>query len=145
MSKTLRLALVKPTHGINEVEGTTGGVPNESANLDAIDAAISAPYGLAALTASGAIAQKEGTVTLGSAGALAMTLADPTSGADDGKKLDIVAATAHAHVITIAGLISGGAHNTITLGGAIGDTASLKAIGGKWYLRPSINATATTV
>ena len=115
MSKTTRLALVKPTHGINVVEGeTSAGTPNEAANLDAIDAAIAAPYGTAAYITSVAITQKEGIVTLGSAGALAMTLADPATPADDGKKLSIVALTAHAHVITVAGLISGSAHNTIT-------------------------------
>jgi len=145
MTTTTRLKLAKPTHGINEIEGNTAGVPNEALNLDAIDAAIAAPYGLAAYITSVAITQKEGTVTLGSAGALAMTLAAPTSGADDGKKLAIVAATAHAHVITIASGLAGGALNTITLGGAIGDTAELKAIGGKWFLRASINATASTV
>lgn len=45
MSKTATLGLVKPTHGINLVEGMTNGVPNEAANLDAIDAAIAALNG----------------------------------------------------------------------------------------------------
>jgi hypothetical protein len=38
--KTPYLGLVRPQHGENEVEGNTAGVPNEAANLDAIDAAI---------------------------------------------------------------------------------------------------------
>lgn len=74
-----------------------------------------------------------------------MTLADPATPGDDGKILRIVSKTAHAHVITIAGGIAGGANNTITLGGAVGDTVELEAIAGKWYLRPSINATASHV
>jgi len=46
MSKTATLGLVKPTHGINVVEGNApNGAPNEAANLDAIDAAIAALNG----------------------------------------------------------------------------------------------------
>jgi hypothetical protein len=186
MSKTTTLGLVKPTHGINEVEGNVAGVPNEAVNLDLIDAAITAlqisgpaasvilaPSGdqtvtgghkiinsggfqgpaigdlqesvPAALVASAAIAQKQGAVRLGSAGALAMTLADPTTGTDDGKRLTLVASTAHAHVITVTGGIGAGTNNTITLGGAIGDMTELEAIAGKWFIRPGINATASHV
>lgn len=186
MSKTTTLGLVKPTHGINVVEGETGGEQNEAYNLDLIDAAITAlqvsgpaasvilaPSGdqtvtnahkiintggfqgplfgdiaesvPTAIVAAGAISQKQGLVRLGSAGALAMTLADPTSGTDDGKRLTIMASTAHAHVITIAGGIGAGTNNTITLGGAIGDMTELEALAGKWFLRPSINATASHV
>ena len=42
MSKTTRLGLAKPTHGINVVEGTPRGESTESSNLDVIDAAIAA-------------------------------------------------------------------------------------------------------
>jgi hypothetical protein len=38
--KTPFLGLVRPQHGENEVEGEKAGVPNEAANLDALDAAI---------------------------------------------------------------------------------------------------------
>lgn len=186
MAKTTVLGLVKPTHGINVVEGETGGEQNEAKNLDLIDAAIAAlqisgpaasvilaPSGDQTITGgfkvintggfqgpaigdlqesvptviavSGAITQKQGAVRLGSAGALAMTLADPTSGTDDGKRLTLFASTAHAHVITIAGGIGAGTNNTITLGGAIGDMVELEALAGKWFLRPSINATASHV
>jgi hypothetical protein len=99
----------------------------------------------AAIVTSGAISQKQGAVRLGSAGALAMSLADPTSGTDDGKRLTLFASTAHAHVITVTGGLGGGSNNTLTLGGAIGDMAEIEAIGGKWFLRPSINATASHV
>lgn len=148
MSKTTRLALVKPTHGINEVEGTTSGVPNEALNLDLIDAAIAALQDKAAVTdytTAGAITQKSGNVTLSGAGALAMSLADPTAVTDDGKRLTIVCKTAHANVLTVTGGLGGGAHNTITFGGAVGDLTELEALGGKWFLLPSINATASTV
>jgi hypothetical protein len=187
MAKTTVLGLVKPTHGINEVEGQDpSGESNEAKNLDKIDAAIAAlqisgpaasvilgPSGDQTITggfkvintggfsgplfgdiaetvpaiiaASGAIAQKQGAIRLGSSGALAMTLADPTSGTDDGKRLTIFVATAHAHVVTVTGGLAGGTNNTITFGGAVGDMAELEAIAGKWFLRPSINAVASHV
>lgn len=141
MSLTNRLGLVKPTHGINEVEGTTGGVPNEAANLDAIDAAIALHYAVNDYTASGAITQKEGTITLSGSGAHAMTLANPVSGADDGKVLQIISKTAQAHTVTTIAGISGGANHKSTFGGAIGDLLVLKALGGVWYQLPSINQT----
>lgn len=149
MSKTARLALVKPTHGINEVEGETGGVPNEAVNLDLIDSAIAALQDKSAVsdyTASGAITQKSGVVTLSSSGANVMTLADPTAGAlsaggDDGKRLAIVAKTAHAHTVATITGISSGANHKATFGGAIGDALHLMALGGVWYLEPSINQT----
>lgn len=144
--KTATFGLVKPTHGINEVEGTTGGVPNEAANLDAIDAALVAagtPTGAAIPTyaTSGAITQKSGTVGIGSAGALTMTLANPVSGTDDGKRLSIVATTAHAHIVTTTAAINGGSNHKATFGGALGDQLNLVAIGGVWYQTPSTNIT----
>lgn len=99
----------------------------------------------AAKTASGAITEKQGAIRLGSSGALAMTLADPTTGTDDGKRLSIFASTAHAHVITVTGGLAGGTNNTVTLGGAVGDMVELEAIAGKWFQRPSINAVASHV
>lgn len=90
------------------------------------------------ITSGGAISAKQGVVQLGSAGALAMSLADPTSGADDGKRLTILAATAHAHIITITGGLQGGTNNTATMTAAVGSLLELEAIAGKWFQRPSI-------
>jgi hypothetical protein len=147
MDLTTRLQLVKPTHGINEVEGETAtGQPNEAWNLDQLDAAIAAlqdrvPAAAADYVASGAITQKSGLVTLSKAGVAVMTLADPATPADDGKVLRVVSTTAQAHTVaTIAG-ISGGANHKATFGGAIGDMLNLIAVQGKWYLLPSINQT----
>lgn len=144
--KTTFLALVKPTHGINEVEGNTGGVPNEAANLDAIDAAIGAlqarvPNSGTDYTANGAIAQKSGLVTLSKAGVAVMTIADPTTGTDDGKVLHIVSTTANAHTVTTTTGINGGANHKSTFGGAVGDQLNLIAVAGKWFLQPSTNQT----
>jgi hypothetical protein len=136
------LQLNKPLFGTDPLIG---------ADLDKLDAAITTPRTVTNYAANGAIAQKEGTVTISKGSAAAMTLADPASGAqagavgDDGRELTIVSKTAFAHVITIAGGIGAGTNNTVTLGGAIGDQVNLKAIAGKWFLRPSINATASHV
>lgn len=145
--KTTFLSLVKPTHGINVVEGeNAAGVPNEAANLDAIDAAIGAlqarvPASGSDYTANGAITQKSGLVTLSKAGVAAMTLADPATPADDGKELSIVATTANANTVTTIAGIGGGANHKATFGGAVGDQLNLIAVAGKWFLRPSINQT----
>jgi hypothetical protein len=112
----------------------------------------------ATYTASGAISQKEGTIVLSSAtGGLAMTLAAPTSGTDDGKVLRIIDVTPNG---------DGGSANTVTTsndsygdGGsgqpmwnqldfntAVGATsfgfvAELFAYSGHWYL---IDASSST-
>jgi len=150
MQTTLNFAIPKPGKGSGEEVGymkNAAGAEDTPLRiaLDLIDARLAAEPVSAIIAASGAIAQKVGIVRLGSTGVLAMTLADPTTGTDDGKKLTIVAVTAHAHVITIPGGLAGGAHNTVTLGGAIGDLAVVRAIAGKWFLAPSIDATASTV
>ena len=143
MSKTTGvLGLSKPLFGVDPLIGK---------DLDALDAALTTPRTMTAYAANGAILQKEGTVRITKTSAAAMTLADPVSGAqagavgDDGKELTIVSSTAFAHVITIAGGLAGGALNTITLAAAVGNLVRLKAIAGKWYLLPSIGATASTV
>jgi hypothetical protein len=231
MDLTATLSLVKPTHGINVVEGETPtGQPQEAHNLDLIDAAIAALQGApqgtflvsapptdqtitggfkiintggfqgpltgdsagthtgavvgnvtgntagvhtgavtgnvtgnsagvhtgavvgdvqetlqTTITANGAIPSKQGVVRLAGSGALAVSIADPTSGTDDGKRVTIMATAAHAHVITVTGGIGAGTNNTITLGGATGDMTELEAIAGKWFIRPGINAVASHV
>lgn len=143
MSKTTGvLQLDKPLFGTD---------PKLGAALDSIDAKFTSPRTVTNYAANGAIAQKEGDVTISKGSAAAMTLADPTTGAqaagvgDDGKELRIISKTAFAHVITVATTLSSGTNNTITLGGAIGDLVVLKAIAGKWCLMPSVNATASHV
>ncbi|MBZ5700256.1 MAG: hypothetical protein LAN84_00255 [Acidobacteriia bacterium] len=150
MSTTANLGLVKPTHGINVVEGETAtGQPNEAANLDAIDLALSGLGGAASASgvsvadypASGAITQKAGVVTLSAASAEAMTLAAPTAGADDGKHLAIVSKTAFAHTVVGAVGYSGGTNKTATFGAAAGNMLLLIALGGVWYQLPSTGIT----
>lgn len=84
---------------------------------------------------NGAITIKDGFVVLTKAGVAAMTLADPVAVTDDGKELTVVALTANAHTVTIAGGLSGaGASADVgTFGGAVGDRFSVFAYNGKWY------------
>ena len=95
------------------------------------------------MSADGAITpQNEGTYVLTKAGVLAATLAAPTSGTDDGKKITITSSTANAHTVTFgAGVLkNGGAAATIftftgtTSGGAL----NLIAYGGKWNVVASV-------
>lgn len=107
--------------------------PDNDTNLvQAFDSA----FGIEVDTASGAIAIKEGTVLLNGSGALAMTLGAPTAGlpsagGDDGKKLKIIAATAHAHTVTTPANKINGADDTVTYA-AVGDWAELVAYNGIW-------------
>jgi hypothetical protein len=158
MSKTATLGLVKPTHGINEVEGQDpSGESNEAMNLDKIDVAIAlvnttlsglgasvGPGSVPTYAADGAITQKLGTVTISKGSAAAMTLAAPTSGTDDGKHLTILSTTAFAHVVTGAAGFNGGANHTATFGAAVGNMLKLVAIGGVWYEEPSTGITLST-
>lgn len=88
-----------------------------------------------AAATNGAIAIKDGFVVLTKAGIAAMTLAAPTAGTDDGKELTVIALTANAHTVTIAGGLNGaGASADVgTFGGAVGDRFSVVAYNGVWY------------
>lgn len=90
----------------------------------------------------GAITITNGTlIVTKAAAAAALTLAAPAAG-DNYKILKIVSTTAKAHQITFgAGKINGGANTTLTLGGAIGDAATILAYGTVWYTLSTINAT----
>lgn len=95
-----------------------------------------------AYAVNGAIAVTDFVVSLTKAGALAATLAAP--GATNWPKfVTIYSTTAQAHVLTVTGL-SGG--NTLTYGGAIGDSCVLKAISATvWVIVGLHNVTLSTV
>ena len=82
-------------------------------------------------TASGAIPLVTGTYALNGAAALAMTLGTPTTPAQDGIVLKLVATTAHAHTVTTAANKINGADDTATFA-AVGDTVTLESVGGIW-------------
>ena len=74
-------------------------------------------------------------LTKGSAGAY--TLAAPPG---DDVILHIVAMTAQAHVITATDLINGD-NDTLTFGGAVGDSVILYGFEGEWTTGPLVNVT----
>lgn len=89
-----------------------------------------------AMTADGAITIKNGVVTLNKAGVLAATLANPTAGTDDFKRLSIVSLSAQAHTVTVTGGFGNGGsgEDVATFSGVIGDGMEVMAYNGYWYL-----------
>ncbi len=83
----------------------------------------------------GAIGIKAGTVWITKASAAALTLAAPTAGTDDNKRLEIISTTAQAHTVTIAGGVAGAgaAADVATFGAAVNNRITLKAYNGAWY------------
>jgi hypothetical protein len=80
--------------------------------------------------AAGAIPAASGTAAINGAGALAMTLVQPTA-AQDGTKLTLTASTAHAHTVTTAANGINSAKHVITFA-AVGDTVVLEAVNLLW-------------
>lgn len=84
----------------------------------------------------GAIATKDGKVVITKAGVCVLTLAAPSAGADDGKRLLITSTTANAHTVTQTspGFNNGGAASDVaTFTGAIGNGMEVVAYNGIWY------------
>ena len=93
---------------------------------------------LQTLAADGAITVKNGVCIISKTvpGVVAATLADPTSGTDDFKRLTIINGTAHASTVTSATSFGGGGsgEDVATFSGVVGDVLNLMAYGGKWYV-----------
>lgn len=91
---------------------------------------------------AGIIDSNYSVIGLGSGGALAMTLPDPNN-YQDGTVLNIVATTAQAHTVTnTTGFNAGStASDVATFGGAIGDSMSVIALSGVWYVLNLRNVT----
>lgn len=137
-------------------DSTTMTFPGTNASVARIDAAqtftgiqtFSSPIAGALKVTSNAYAV-DGAITVAPQVAMltqdavgAYTLAAPTSTTHDGYVVTIVATKARAHVVTFAsGKINGGSNVTLTLGGAIGDGATLVAYQGVWWMTAAINAT----
>lgn len=82
----------------------------------------------------------EGIILLNKGSAIALTLAAPTTGTDDGKILHIRSETAQAHTITLtSGAYNGGATTVATLTAAIANGISLVAYLGTWWVFEDIN------
>ena len=86
------------------------------------------------ISGDGAITIADSVVFLTKASAAAITLAAPTAVTHDGMRIDIIAATAQAHVVTVTGAAGGSGQDVGTFGGAINDSTSLIARNGNWYI-----------
>ena len=97
------------------------------------------------LVADGPITVKNGACFIAKtvAGAVAATLADPTATTDDFKRLTIVSNQAQTNTVTSASSFGGGGagEDVWTFSGAIGDSLSLMAYQGKWYITGNHQAT----
>lgn len=99
---------------------------------------------LQVITAAGAITIKEGFVLINAGSGIAVTLAAPLAGIDDGCHLTIRSMTAQAHTVTNTspGFNNGGASKDVgTFGGAIGDGLSVIASAGVWWTTGLTNVT----
>lgn len=98
---------------------------------------------LQVMTSTEAITVQNGTVLIGSGGALTPTIAAPTS-VQDGTILRIYATTAQAHTITATTIgfnALDAAGDVCTLGGAIGDGITIVASSGEWWIINDVNCT----
>ncbi len=90
------------------------------------------------LVADGAITVKNGVCKIAKtvAGVVAATLANPTDVTDDFKRLTIISNQAHANTVTVTGGLGNGGNgeDVITFSGVVGDTVTLIAHGGYWYV-----------
>lgn len=89
------------------------------------------------LTGDALISIKQGVVVLNKAGVIAATLAKPTAGTDDRKRLTVTSITAQLHTLALtAGTFgNGGAgFTTATFGAAAGNSISLIAWNGEYYI-----------
>jgi hypothetical protein len=92
------------------------------------------PLILAAI--DGVIHARAGFVIITKGSVAVLTLAAPTPGIDDGKRLTIIAGTAFAHTVTqtTPGFNNGGTASDVgTFGAAIGNCMELAAYNGVWY------------
>lgn len=141
---TVKLGGVALTADASELN-VLNGVTASTAELNVLDGvtASTAELNLAdkqvqTLVADGAITVKNGVCIISKTvpGVVAATLADPTAGTDDFKMLTILNGTAHASTVTAAGQFGGGGagEDVATFSGAVGDSLTLLAYNGKWYI-----------
>lgn len=100
---------------------------------------------LVVASGNGAIDVQGSTVFITKGSAAALTLAAPTSGSHDGMTIDIVSTTAYAHTVTNSspGFNGAGASGDVaTFGAAAGNSMTVVAYGGKWYV---VNLTGVTL
>lgn len=96
------------------------------------------------IAASGAVGpHKAAKYAITKAGVAALTLAAPTSGADDGVRIEIFSTTAFAHTVTATGLLQDGSGNVnlATFAAHAGAVLILEAYLGKWQILTELGVT----
>lgn len=89
------------------------------------------------LTDTALISISHGVVVLNKAGAITATIAKPTATTDDLKTITVTSLNAQAHTLAVVGgtFGNGGAgYTTATFGAAAGNSISLLAWNGEWYI-----------
>lgn len=90
------------------------------------------------LVADGAITVKNGVCKIAKtvAGVVAATLANPTTGTDDYKRLLIISNQAQANTVTVTGGFGNGGsgEDVLAFSGVVGYCVELMAYGGYWYI-----------
>lgn len=116
------------TESVSGILTATGGIKTPVVTISGDGAITIAPFTI---------------VRLSKGSAAAITLAAPTNTTHDGYIVMVFSSTAFQHVITggVDGFNAKGSSGTITLGGAIGDSVTLVAMGGHWYTLAKVNAT----
>ncbi len=120
-----------------------GGAPVANYALVAPIYGVARGVQLQVATVAGVIQLKSSTVLVKGAGALAMTLALPTTGVHDGMTIRIQSGVAQAHTVTTPASGYNGATHIATFGGAIGDGFELTALGVTWLVNWTKNITLT--
>lgn len=102
-----------------------------------------------ALTGSTDVLGYPGSYYVKTAGVDAMTLAAPTAGTDDYKRVRVISTTDNAHTITTpANTIANGSSakgDTLTFAAKNGANVLLQAYGGLWYVLAALNVTLSEV
>lgn len=84
-------------------------------------------------------------IGIGGTAARTITIEAPVAGGpgvgDDGKELQFVTVTAHAHIVVGPSLCLNGTDDTATSSAAAANFLTLKALGGVWYVVGNLNFT----
>ena len=91
--------------------------------------------------ASGAVRPRGSLVFLKGSSALAMTLANPTAGVQDGMTIEILETSTGAHTVTTGASGLNGASHIATFGSEAGDNLVLIAFNGTWLVESSVGVT----
>lgn len=129
---------------VQDHDGVTLGLKLAGVLVLPTAAQLNDQIGSQVIPGDGAVTIKAGVCVLTKGSAAAITLAAPTSGTDDFKRLTIISATAFAHTVTQTspGFDGGGAASDVgTYTAAKGNNIVAIAYQGTWYVQSLRNVT----